>query len=249
MLSEKLEELKENYPQNPEFRTWIMKSDLWSWIYSLLIIQGEKVHRTAVVNLIEGKLVDELPLSSYALAQRWQDVYRDMTACIQMQTSLEPGLVLRWARMLEEKYSDLPDGEILRRNTNAVYEWELIPVEESMVEAELTAAIKTYNLTPHDPEDPLARAAALHLKINEIYAFGGDTVSISMAVLMFCLMELGYPLPCLSVDDREYNTMMAEYVDTKDISAFRDMLTRCAYNRLEYVCSLAKHAKEKEENS
>jgi hypothetical protein len=246
LIEGKLKQLKENFPENPEFRTWMQQSDMWSWIYSILRIRGEKVHKTAVVKMIQGDLSEEIPLHSYALADSFRTVYRDMASYISMSTELELRMICRWAKMLLREDLSLPDEDIFRKNCNVVYEWDLIPEPEDSVPGKLAELVKEYKLAGKDPKDPLKRAVRLHLEMNRLYPFGDETTVVSMAVLMFSLMELGYPLPQLTLDDREYNILMADYVEKGDIESFKDVLEKSVYNRLDAVVSLAGQAAESE---
>ena len=243
LIESKLKELREIFPGNPEFRTWMQDSDRWSWVYSILRIRGEKVHKTAVVKMIQGNLSDEITLASYALADRFRTVYQDMVAYISMDTELELKMVCRWAKLLLGKDLSEPDGSVFRTNCSVVYEWDLIPEDESLVAEDFGKLIREYN-DSFDKEDPLKRAVKLHLGMNRLYPFGDDTTLVSMTVLMFSLLELGYPLPQLPVDDREYNEMMTRFIADGDLKPFKDMLERSVYNRLEAVVSLARQAAE-----
>ena len=95
LIDSKLKELKDNFPKNPEFRTWMQQSDQWSWIYSILRIRGEKVHKTAVAKMIQGSLDEEITLHSYAMADNFRNVYQDMVSYISMSTDLELKMVCR----------------------------------------------------------------------------------------------------------------------------------------------------------
>ncbi|MBQ9912378.1 MAG: Fic family protein [Firmicutes bacterium] len=244
LIREKLKELKENFPQNPEFRSWMQQSDQWSWVYSILRIRGEKVHKTAVVNMIQGSISEDLTLSAYILADHFRTVYQDMIGYIGMSTDLEQKMVLRWAKMILDLDPSVPDSSVFRQNRNVIYEWDLIPEPEEKVPELFSQLLKEYKLAGFDEEDPLKRAVKLHLEINRLYPFGEDTTFMSMIVLMFSLLELGYPLPQLSFDDREYNRMMADYIGNGDPEPFQDILERSIYNRLEAVVSLARQANE-----
>ena len=161
-----------------------------------------------------------------------------------MSTDLELKMVCRWAKMLLDIDRSSDDDEIFRKNCNVVYEWDLIPEAEENVPGKFKELIKEYKLTGPDRKDPLARAVRLHLEMNRLYPFGDDTTLVSMTVLMFSLLELGYPLPVLSLDDREYNSLMTDYLETGDIAPFKDILEKSIYNRLDSVVSLAHQASE-----
>ena len=244
LIEGKLKELRDDFPSNPEFRTWMQQSDQWSWIYSILRIRGEKVHKTAVAKMIQGSLSEEISLHSYAMADNFRNVYQDMVSYISMSTDLELKMVCRWTKMLLRMDQSVPDNDIFRKNRNVVYEWDLIPEPEENVPGRFTELIKEYKLAGIDKKDPLKRAVKLHMEINRLYPFGEETTLISMSVLMFSLLELGYPLPQLSLDDREYNKIMAEYIENGSTDTFKDVLEKSIYNRLDAAVNLAKQAVE-----
>ena len=247
LIEQKLQELKANFPENPEFRSWLSKSDIWGWIHGSFRIEGRPVDRSAAVDLVEGRIREEMPLSSYAFVQNYQSVYADMKACIYMQTSLTPELICRWAKMLQGLSEDTPDEDLYRKNRAIVYEWELIPVEEDKVRSGVKSLVKQYNRSLENPDmDPLERASIFHLQLLKLYPFGEETLTAALAVLMFSLLQQELPIPELTVDDRAYNTLVADFVDSGSAEPFTRMLERSVYNRLETVVSLAKQAKENE---
>ena len=144
LIKEKLKELKENFPQNPEFRSWMQQSDQWSWVYSILRIRGEKVHKTAVVNMIQGSISEDLTLSAYILADHFRTVYQDMIGYIGMSTDLEQKMVLRWAKMILDLDPSVPDSSVFRQNRNVIYEWDLIPEPEEKVPELFSQLLKEY---------------------------------------------------------------------------------------------------------
>ena len=245
LIKYKYSELLNNYPQNPEFSAWIKRSDLWSWIYSVMNIRGDKVRKSSMVKYIEAELDESLPLNLYAFAQNWQEIYSDQKRFIDMQTSLTLPMICTWAKILLNIDPDTDDDQLFRKNHVAVYEWEHIPIDESKAKEAVEEALKKYVRTKNE-DNALSNAIDLHLELNKIYAFGENTTMISMVVLMFCILELGYPLPTLSVDDRAYNRMMAEYIASNNSAPLKDMFCRCIYNRVEAIWALAMEAKETE---
>ncbi len=247
LIEQKVQELKENFPENPEFRSWLSKSDIWGWIHGAFRVEGRAIAREAAVDLVEGRIREEMPLSSYAFVQNYRDVYSDMKSCIHMQTSLTPELICRWAKMLQGLPEDTPDEALFRKNRAIVYEWELIPVEEDKVRSGLKSLVKQYNRSMETRTiAPLERAAIFHLELLKLYPFGAETPTTALAVLMFCLLQQELPIPELTVDDRAYNSLVADFVDSGNAEPFARMLERSVYNRLETVVSLAKQAKENE---
>ena len=246
MILKKKQELLESMPKNPQFSAWLEQSDLWCWLYSVFRISGQRGSNASVVAMLAGELRDDVPLSSYAFVKNYKDVYYDMKRCIQMQATLDVRMLDRWAGMLLGKDFAAPERTLYRTNNPIVYEWELIPAHFRQIREELSGILRTAAQVK-DPKDPLDKAAFVHLEVDRLYPYGEDTAAVSMAALLYQILQLGLPVPELSVGDIEYNKMIAKYVEDKDRSAFTDMLERSIYNRLDAVLSLARQAGERDD--
>jgi len=246
MIAQKQTELARCMPKDPEFSAWLVQSDLWSWAYSFLRIQGERVSKSSVVAALSGQLKDDVPLSLYAFLSRYKGVYQDMKTSLAMGLNLDLRMLNRWAGMLTGRDDSVPEKTLYRSNNPIIYEWELIPVHFREIKEELSSVLRTAAAAKH-PADPLDKAAYVHLEIDRLYPYGEDTALVSSAALLYELMQLGLPAPELSVGDVEYNKMIAKYAEDRNRSAFTDMLSRSVYNRLEAVLTLARQAKDAEE--
>ena len=238
MIKEKKARLDACGPLSPDLRAWVEQSDIWCWLYSMFRISGRKMQKNNVVAMVAGELRDDIPLSAYAVAKGFKDVYSDMKACLQMKADLDLKMLDRWAGMLLGKPSDDPQNGLYRQNNPIIYEWELIPVHFRQIKEELTALLRRAAQIK-DPKDPMDKASFVHLEIDRIYPYGEDTAMVSGAALMYLIMQQGLPLPELSVGDIEYNKMIAKYAEDLDRGDFCGMLSRSVYNRLDAVCSLA----------
>ena len=247
MIREKKAQLDACMPSNPEFRTWMEQSDLWCWLYSMFRISGERMPKNDVVAMAAGDLKENVPLSAYAAAKNYKDVYSDMKTCIMMGQDLDIKMLNRWAGMLLGKPSDDLQNGLYRQNNPIIYEWELIPVHFHEIKDVLSEILHTAARVK-EPKDPLDKASYVHLELDRLYPYGEDTAKVSGAALMYMIMQLGLPLPELSVGDIEYNRMVAKYVDDLDREPFCSMLSRSVFNRLDAVLDLAKQAAESEQN-
>ena len=245
MIRQKKAQLDAAMPSNPEFKSWIEQSDLWCWLYSMFRISGQRLSKSSVVAMVAGELRDDVPLSSYAFVKSYKDVYYDMKNYLAMGADLDIKMLDRWAGMILGKPCIDPASTLYRQNNPIIYEWELIPAHFREIREKLSEILRTA-AGIKDPKDPLAKASYVHLEIDRLYPYGEDTVFVSGAALMFLLLQLGLPVPELSVGDIEYNKMIAKYAEDLDRSEFVSMLSRSVYNRLEAVLSLARQAGEKD---
>ena len=240
-IKEKKSELDRLAGSHPELGQWIEQSGLWCWLYSYFRMSGQRISKDSVVAMSAGELKEDVSLSSYAFVKACKDVYSDMGISLSMGAVPDPRLVNRWAGMMTGRDDRNPGQGLYRQNNPVVYEWDLIPVHFRTLNEELAQLFRTA-ASMSDPEDPLDRAAFVHLELNRLYPYGDDTTAVSAAVLMYYVRQLGLPLPELSANDVEYNGMVAEYVEKSNREPFKDMLERSVYNRLEAVLTLARQA-------
>jgi len=245
-ISGKLAELKASRPADPEFKKWMDQSDLWCWMYSLYRITGRRISRKTVATVLQGEFRDDIPLSDYAFAGNCRDMYADMRGCLYMDADLDARMLSRWARLITSPDTPRQDGTLYRLNNPIVYEWEFIPPHFREVGSLTDGVLKS--LQPVERQaDPIDAAARLHLELNRLYLFGEDTVLLSLAALFYLLMKLNLPFPEISATDVEYNKMTANYLETRDSSAFSAMLERSIFNRLDSILDLLKQAKPEDQ--
>lgn len=243
-INKKYKELKKLNPKDPEFIRWKKQSDLWNWVYSALRMDGYMPTKGNVVKLLNGEMVENMPLMSFALASAWRDVYEDVLSCISMDSRLEGKMLGRWANILCGRSSNQSAVDLFRTNNNVVYEWDLIPISSKSINSKLSDMLRDYRINNLISTSPLDLLSEFFLEFNKLYAFGDKTFQVSMSVLMFGILSLGYPLPEITLSDVEFNSIMADYIHDRNIKPFRNILLNCIYNRLDTVVMAAKHISE-----
>jgi hypothetical protein len=241
LIDRKIKEMRELGVVNREFRIWLEQSDLWYWLYSSLRIMGEAVEKRVIVDILDGKIVEDAPIDAYNFITGYSAVYKDMRSCAEMDSSADVKLLRRWGGML------LGYTPEFRADDPVVYEWNHIPPFYKNIAAEtdglLRRAVQERRVTP-----ALKWAAMLHLEFCRLYPFGKDTPVMAGLLLAYCLIREGYPLPSLTVGDIEYNKMIDAYVNKGEYEAFEGMLERSVLNRAEAVLQLNRRAAEVNEN-
>lgn len=235
-IETKLKEYKDNFPKNQSFKTWLSKSNLWSWIYSVFRVQGQKVSKPCIVDLLEGTLRDEAPLSCYSFVQSFKEVTKDMGEESLMQSSPSVKLYKRWAEMMSCR--------AYRKSNPVVFEFGLIPCHFNTIDEELEKAFKKFALSKNLW---IEKCVVLFLDLIKIYPYEEESIDMAMIMLMYCLICKGCPIPELSVSQEEFNSLIAPYMDEKeDFTAFLNMFEKCIYNRLDAVVIFEKQALEQE---
>ncbi len=226
IIQEKNSILNKYRLKSPELARWLLQSDLWYWIYSYYQIKGTPLRRRDIVDILDGKIVESVPMGAYSFITGCSELQRDMISEIGMQSSPDVKLLERWASMV---FGEAP---ALRTVNPIVYEWEHIPGHFSELPEELDKLFKKAN-SGRLQGTPVERAAWLHLEFLRLYPYGEDTAKTGFLLLMYSLMQAGLPLPQLNLSDREYNSLVADYLNGGSLDPFREMLERALINRIE----------------
>lgn len=237
IIDEKRKELKKIGVVNLEFRVWLEKSDLWYWIYSVLTLDGIRLERGKIVDILDGKIVEDAPIEIYNFILGYHEVYKDMRSCSEMNLDADPKLLFRWAEEL------LGRPVSYRRGSPVIYEWNHIPPIAADSEKEMTSLLRSLAMQ-YRTDKSLRLMALAHLEVLRLYGYDKDTVTVACLLLAYLLLREGYPLPGLSLSDIEYNQLIDAYVNRGDSEGFVTMLERSVLNRLDSVLQLSRQAAE-----
>ena len=236
VIAEKLNEIRQLKPHDPQLRKWLRDSDLWYWLYTVLRLTGRPLGRQQIVSILSGELDESVPLGMYEFVHGCAAVYKDMEECRQMQSSPDFRLLKRWQRMAfgEEKG--------LRDTNPVVYQWNYVPPHFREVPVAMNRLFR--DAAAHVPEDLCERTAELACGLLALYPYGEDSMVMAGFMVMYELIEAGVPLPSLTVGEQEFNEMMAAYLDTGDSAPITEMCERSLLNRLEAVLQVLRQAME-----
>jgi len=223
LIKTKFIEYRVNFPQDQEFKACLLRSNLGGWLYSMFLVQDQKVLKDHIADLLDGKLIDDVPLSCYGFVASYKEIVADMQEEILMQTDPSLKLFKRWAGMMGlSEY---------RQSNPVVYELGFIPCHFRTIDEELEIAFKKFGA---EKENRLNASFILCLDIIKVYPYDEETIDMALLVLMYCLLLLGYPVPELYIGQEEFNKLITPYLsDGKDPTEFITMIERSLYNRLD----------------
>ena len=226
ILEQKLQMYKSLTFKSKEFNAWVKDSSLWMSVYSCLRVRGVEMDKKELVDMIRGAISLEIPIDVYNFVHNYHDVYRDMTACIDMQQSIDTPLLTRFYAILFER-------EGFRPNNPVIYKWGYIAPHFNEIGERMTAYYRTLNHIEH----PVDKAVYAHNGLAEIYPFGEDSAAMAMLAMYYVLLSEGIPLPAITADGDEYDRIMKADLEHHG-SEFGQMIERSLINRLETVISL-----------
>ena len=241
LIDQKIREMRELGVVNREFRIWLEQSDLWYWLYSSFRIMGEPVEKRVIVDILDGKIVEDAPIDVYNFITGYANVYKDMRNSAEMDSNPDVKLLLRWGEMLLGRTPEF------RTDNPVVYEWNHIPPFHDNIAAETDALLRK-SVQERRGMPALKWMALLYLELCRLYPFGKDTPVVAGLFLAYSLVREGYPLPSFPVGDIEYNKIIDAYVNKGEYEAFEGMLERSVLNRAEAVLQLNRRAAEVNEN-
>ncbi|MBQ3921559.1 MAG: hypothetical protein II689_04895 [Firmicutes bacterium] len=213
-------------------KKWLEESNVWYRLYSDLKLTGEQVHKKEIVDILAGTLLEDVPLELYGFIHNYNSVFRDMVSASEMESTLNTKLLEQW--------HDKISGDGLRNTTRAIYEWSYVPPHFSEIPELLGKLFRTASRLDIDP---VGLAVYIYTGLLEICPYRDDTVIMAGIAFSYVLISNGIPVCGFELSEQEYNKMVADLLATHDNSAFRDMVERNIYNRIEVALQYALQAK------
>ncbi len=232
VLNKKLKEYKLSKFDNKDFKAWVRDSNIWMAEYSCLRVKGIEMDKKELVDVVEGKIMEDLPVEIYNFVHSFIDVIKDMQARIGMMESMNEFLFQKYYEMLF-------DGADYRRDNPVIYKWNYIAPHFNEISQSLNSLFKEINKMI----DPVERAIRVHEGILAIFPYNTDTEVMACIAFYYELMADSIPLPSLTVDSFEYNDLVAKYLNegARDLA---EMLERSLINRLDSVLVFGHESKE-----
>lgn len=239
LLQEKLSTFRDLGPVLPEARKWLEDSNLWMLLYTVLCQRGVRVKKQILVDILSGRIMEDVNIDLYGFCFRLRDVYKDMISSVEMQATLN-------TKMLDGWYMDLlePDGPVHRRDNAVVYDIGFIPCHYSEIDQKMDRLLKAMD----GVSDGALKAAELQMGVINIYAYGQDSVTMALLASAYALLQAGIPLPSYPVNEDEYRRLMSSCINDGDEEPFCSMHYRSLINRLETVISVYREAQEAPES-
>ena len=239
LLNEKLKVYRSFGPVLPEARKGLEDSNLWMLLYTVLCQRGVRVKKQILVDILSGRIMEDVNIDLYGFCFRLRDVYKDMISSVEMQATLN-------TKMLDGWYMDLlePDGPVHRRDNAVVYDIGFIPCHYSEIDQKMDRLLKAMD----GVSDGALKAAELQMGVINIYAYGQDSVTMALLASAYALLQAGIPLPSYPVNEDEYRRLMSSCINDGDEEPFCSMHYRSLINRLETVISVYREAQEAPES-
>ena len=246
MINKKAGELKALNPSNPEFKKWVDQSNLWYWLYFDLTMQGIKVTKRQVADVLAGQLLEDAPMEVYGYIHRFAAIYRDMKSYILMKSNLTPNMLDKWCSDLFPETDEEGNPKPVRRtSTSAIYEWGHIPPHFRELNEHMVSLLRSCDRQRFEG-NYMDRLTQLYAGLLYIYPYGDRSPIMAGIALIYSLLEEGLPVPGLPVGEQEYNSLVAEYMEHGNFEPLESMLERSIYNRLEEVYQAALAVSEEE---
>lgn len=235
LFEEKLKTYRELGPVMPEARKWLEDSNLWMLLYTILCQRGVRIEKKTLVDILAGRIMEDVNIDLYGFCFRLRDVYRDMVSAVEMQATLN-------TKMLDAWYEDLlePDGPVHRRDNAVVYDIGFIPCHFNEITERMDRLFKAMGTVT----DGALKAAELQMGIINIYAYGQETITMALLAAAYALLQAGIPLPSYPVSEDEYRRLMASCINEGDEEPFCNVHYRSLINRLETVIRVYREAAE-----
>ena len=234
VLNKKLKEYKLSQFDNKEFKAWVKDSNIWMSEYTCLRVKGIEMDKKELVDVVNGKIMEDLPVDIYNFVHRFIDVHKEMQASIGMMTSMNEDLFQKY-------YEHLFEGDGYRRDNPVIYKWNYIAPHFTEIGKDLSSLFKDIDKM----DDPVERAIRVHEGILSIFPYDTDTEVMACVAFYYELMAAGIPLPSFTADSFDYNDLVAKYLN-EGSSELAEMLERSLINRLDSVLVFGHESKERQ---
>lgn len=213
-------------PVLPEARKWLEDSNLWMLLYTVLCQRGVRIEKKTLVDILSGRIMEDVNIDLYGFCFRMRDVYKEMISSVEMQATLNTKMLDGWYEELLE-----PDGPVHRRDNAVVYDIGFIPCHYSEISERMDRLFKAMDSV----SDGALKAAELQMGVINIYAYGADSITMALLAAAYALLQAGIPLPSYPVNEDEYRRLVASCINDGDEEPFCSMHYRSLVNRLETV--------------
>lgn len=197
----------------------LRRSNTYRWIASMLSLWGSDLPRDKVIAMAAGLSIPEATIGDHTMLYACQQLRSDFDLLYDLQTG--PDLKMIYSFHSRLSGSDAPAE--LRKGSRLISEMNHVPPHGSQL-PEIMNEIGRYASGFFREGDPIAAAARLHDMIITAWPFENNTGPTAYAVMSYCLMLAGYPLPCLEITEYEHLRLAAEYAHAGSSNGLISML-------------------------
>ena len=229
-IFKKIEILNEKAANIKSSQRVISDADRIDWIYSCMKAGGFPLDRSAIVDILEGRMHVEMTLDDYTKIEQYKELFRYVDDTIGMSSRLDQKILVHLNGMIVGRQT------LIRKNLPPLRQYSHLPPQPQDVIKELRVLFR--DLYEDKKRNVIEKAAWLHNEIIRIYPFDEECEATARAALFYYLKQEGlYPVT-LGLSEDEYTQIITDYVNKKDQDAFRRVLERAIYNKVDMLISL-----------
>lgn len=229
-ISEKIKTLEEKKKAVKNWHQIVADVDRIDWIYSCMRAGGFPLDRSAIEDILNGKMHVELTLDDYTKIEQYKELFRYVDDTIGMSSRIDQKILAHLNGMIVGRQT------LIRKTLPPLRQYSFLPPQPQDVIKELRTLFR--DLYDDSKRNTIEKAAWLHNEIIRIYPFDEECEATARAALFYYLKQEGFYPVSLGLSDDEYTQIIKDYVNKKDEDAFTRVLERAVYNKVDMLVSL-----------
>lgn len=226
--------LDDRKPYNIDKRKQLKKMEYCDFIYTSLHLDGSIVSKDQVNGILDGRFVVEATVKDHLAIENYIETLLLMENLIELESDIS-------LKIIEDIHdvSNGAEGPIWRKSNPILYTLDYNPPHWQEIKEKMDEFIKwTYNADDELKGNKILKAAYLHNKLIEIYPFEYNSEATARMVMYYSLMRDGYPIFELRLGESEYNSLVIDYLKSKNIEPFYKAVQRGIFNKLDVMLQI-----------
>jgi len=195
------------------------RSNTYRWSASMLSLWGSSLSRERAISMAADIAVPEATLQDRTMLYACQLLRSEFDLLYDLQTVPDVRMIYSFHATL----SGLDRPAELRKGSHVINEMNHVTPHGSQL-PELMDEIGRVASGFLRECDPIAAAARIHDMIISAWPFDENTGPTAYAVMSYCLMLAGYPLPCMDINEYDHLRLAAEYAHAGTSNGLISML-------------------------
>ena len=225
------------------------RADLVDFAFSNLRLNGSRLTREGVQNILSGNTISGVPVFDHLLCEAHRKLLARFDDKIHMMLDMDTILLNEFCTVLSGMAERRPMDEALppyREGTDVLYHLDFVPGDENRITSDLSRFFSSVKRRENEGifesdeggggGDFCLKAAAIHMGVVKVYPYAeGFSEMAARAAMQYELIKAGYFTVDIGLSEQEYNRMVSEAVKTEDASEFASCLRVAVIRKLNFL--------------
>jgi Fic family protein len=224
--------LERRKPYALSIQAMIREINTCEWISSSLQLDGSSLSPQQIQGILRGEVTMNATLDEHAMIHRFQEAIRRASEYAALGYQLNEATVL-------QLYNILTGLGIhhYRKGNPVLIALSYNPPHPQEIPEQM-GILFHWLATDQKETNPIRKASLFHHRFVEIYPFEHYNELMARFLFYFLLMKEDLPPFTISLNETEYNGLLAKFFRNEDIQPFCQLMERSLYNKMEVLIQL-----------